>query len=155
MDGDPTTGMLVGETQAFPDGVYYNQYRIGGTSLSSPLFAGVMADADQAAGGALGFVNPLLYKVAGSSAASTAYNDIVPAAKQADVRVDYVNEIDATAGTSTTVRTFDYEGREEFCGKPKKRCSEQEDALHTAIGYDNMTGIGSPGAGFIAALTGR
>jgi hypothetical protein len=28
----------------------YDEYRIGGTSLSSPLFAGVMALADQAAG---------------------------------------------------------------------------------------------------------
>ena len=64
MDADPTTGMLVGETQTFPDGTYYDQYRIGGTSLSSPLFAGVMALADQAAGGPLGFVNPLLYKLA-------------------------------------------------------------------------------------------
>lgn len=61
MEGDPSTGMLVGETQEFADGTYYDQYRIGGTSLSSPLFAGLMADADQAAGGSLGFVNPLLY----------------------------------------------------------------------------------------------
>src|SRR3954462_13251938 len=43
MDGDPNTGMLVGQTQTFSDGAYYDEYRIGGTSLSSPLFAGVMA----------------------------------------------------------------------------------------------------------------
>ncbi len=49
--GDPNTGMLVGETQTFPDGsVRYGEYRIGGTSLSSPIFAGIMAIADQAAG---------------------------------------------------------------------------------------------------------
>jgi len=42
--GDPTTGMLVGQTQTFPDGsVAYGEYRIGGTSLSSPLMAGFMA----------------------------------------------------------------------------------------------------------------
>ena len=46
MDADPTTGFLEGETQTFPDGVHYGQYRIGGTSLSSPLFAGVVADAE-------------------------------------------------------------------------------------------------------------
>ena len=40
LDADPTTGMLIGETQTFPDGVYYDEYRIGGTSLASPLFAG-------------------------------------------------------------------------------------------------------------------
>ncbi|MBI3747245.1 MAG: S53 family peptidase [Chloroflexi bacterium] len=37
--GDPTTGMLVSQTQQFPDGTNaYSEYRIGGTSLSSPLF---------------------------------------------------------------------------------------------------------------------
>lgn len=51
MDGDPQTGMLIGETQTFPDGrVRYSEYRIGGTSLSSPLYAGIEALADQAAG---------------------------------------------------------------------------------------------------------
>ncbi|HEY5474073.1 MAG TPA: S53 family peptidase, partial [Candidatus Limnocylindrales bacterium] len=32
--GDPQTGLLVGQTQTFPDGAYYDEYRIGGTSLS-------------------------------------------------------------------------------------------------------------------------
>ena len=45
LDADPTTGMLVGETQTFPDGVHYGEYRIGGTSLASPLFAGMTAQA--------------------------------------------------------------------------------------------------------------
>ena len=47
MPGDPNTGFEVGETQVFPDGTYWDQYRIGGTSLSSPLIAGVVAVADQ------------------------------------------------------------------------------------------------------------
>ena len=34
MDADPNTGMIVGETQVFPNGTYWDQYRIGGTSLS-------------------------------------------------------------------------------------------------------------------------
>jgi subtilase family serine protease len=42
--GDPNSGMLVGQTQTFPDGsVKSSEYRIGGTSLSSPLTAGMMA----------------------------------------------------------------------------------------------------------------
>nr|WP_284289508.1 hypothetical protein [Angustibacter aerolatus] len=61
--GDPNTGMLVGETQTFPDGTAkYSEYRIGGTSLASPLFAGVMAIADQVAGFSHGFANPALYQ---------------------------------------------------------------------------------------------
>jgi subtilase family serine protease len=62
MLGDPNSGFLMGQTQDFsayanPGGYdlpsdtnRFGQYPIGGTSLSSPLFAGMMALADQAAG---------------------------------------------------------------------------------------------------------
>ena len=76
LDGDPTTGMLVGETQVFPNGVRYGEYRIGGTSLSSPLFAGVQALAAQAAGGRLGFANPTIYAIARDTPG--AFRDVVP-----------------------------------------------------------------------------
>src|SRR5206468_7364689 len=84
--GDPNTGYLIGQTQTFPDGtVRYSEYRIGGTSLSSPIIAGIMALANQAAGRTLGFVNPLLYGLAGS----TAYTDVVnPASTVAVVRTN-------------------------------------------------------------------
>src|ERR1700675_1659463 len=50
-NGDPNAGYLVGQTQTFPDGtVKYSEYRLGGTSLSSPIMAGIMALADQASG---------------------------------------------------------------------------------------------------------
>ena len=59
LDADPTTGMLIGLTQTFPDGVAYGEYRIGGTSLASPLFAGFTALRAQAAGRTrVGFLNP-------------------------------------------------------------------------------------------------
>jgi subtilase family serine protease len=149
MDADPMTGMIVGETQTFPDGVYYDEYRIGGTSLSSPLFAGEMALADQAAGTSLGFVNPLLYRLAASSSAARAFYDVRPGGMQANVRVDYHDEVDAKEGTLTSVRTLDYEGQEVFCSSS---CSQQQVALSTAAGFDSMTGIGSPGNGLVAAL---
>jgi len=58
--GDPNTGYIIGETQTFPNGsVKYSEYRIGGTSLSSPIMAGIMALNDQAAGDPHGFANPL------------------------------------------------------------------------------------------------
>ncbi len=50
MDADAQSGMLIGLTQTFPNGTYYDQFKQGGTSLASPLLAGVIADADQAAG---------------------------------------------------------------------------------------------------------
>src|SRR5258705_9037184 len=59
--GDPNTGMLIGQTQTFPDGsVRYSEYRIGGTSLSSPLAAGMLALAVQRRGAPIGFANPAL-----------------------------------------------------------------------------------------------
>jgi subtilase family serine protease len=150
MDADPTTGMLVGETQTFPDGVYYDQYRIGGTSLASPLFAGEMAEA---AGGPLGFVNPLLYSLDSSpSTAASAFYDVLPAGKQASVRVDYLDGVDAKEGTLTSVRVLGYEGLEVFCSGTGA-CTVQDTALNAEPGFDSMTGIGSPGSGLIAALS--
>jgi subtilase family serine protease len=133
MPGDPNTGMVVGETQVFPDGTYYDEYRIGGTSLSSPLFAGVMAVAGQRAGHALGFVNPLLYSLSGSSAIS----DIVaPRSSLYQVRVDYVNSVDASEGTTTQLEQIDV----------------QTTTLHDTRGWDNETGVGSPGWTFFDSL---
>jgi subtilase family serine protease len=43
-------------------------YVVGGTSEASPLFAGVVAVADQYAGHPLGFLNPALYKLAAEKA---------------------------------------------------------------------------------------
>jgi subtilase family serine protease len=124
MLGDPNTGMLVGQTQTFPNGVYYDQYRIGGTSLSSPLLAGYVAVADQLLGHRHGFINPVLYGVA----AHTAAIKDVRHANAAVVRVDYVNGLDASGGMRTSIRTFD----------------DQSLTIHTTPGYDNVTGLGTP-----------
>jgi subtilase family serine protease len=72
MVADPVTGFIVGETV---DGAYV-EYPIGGTSLACPLFAGVMAIAQQHAKHTLGFANPALYK----ANAKSAYRDITPLA---------------------------------------------------------------------------
>jgi hypothetical protein len=131
MDGDPTTGFLVGETQTFPDGVYYDQYRIGGTSLSAPLFSGVMAVSNQLVHFDHGFINPVLYQFTSRTRAIDDVRHVTGGA----VRVDYVNGVDATDGTVRSVRTFDFQGL----------------AIHTAPGYDNVTGLGTPdGLAFLA-----
>jgi hypothetical protein len=111
-----------------------------------------MADADQAAGGALGFVNPALYELDRNGVAGAFY-DVVPGGLQANVREDYLNGVDASEGTLTSVRTFDYQGPEEYCSGTEE-CTRQKVALSTAPGFDSMTGLGSPGNGLIAALAG-
>jgi hypothetical protein len=152
LDADPATGMLVGETQTFPNGVYYDQYRIGGTSVSSPLMAGVVARADEAAGHALGFLNPALYSLAGDTAA---INDILPAGKQDMSRADFANSITEGDGKLFTTRIVDYEGQEQFCNENGNDCRTRNVALRTAPGYDNMTGLGSIGDAFVSVLAGK
>ena len=48
----------------------------GGTSAAAPLWAGLIALADQYAGRHLGFVNPAIYRIAQSSAYHRAFHDI-------------------------------------------------------------------------------
>lgn len=120
---DPQTGLLIGQTQTFPNGAYYDEYRIGGTSLASPIFAGLMALADQKAGSPHGFANPLFYANAGS------FNDIL-SIKTAVARRNFVNGVDASAGTVDRLRTFD-----DYSGSPTQ---------HTGTGWDNVTGLGTP-----------
>ena len=129
--GDPNTGVLVGETQTFPDrSVRYSEYRIGGTSVSSPTFAGIMAVADQVAGHPHGFANPALYRAYKTNLLTRALYDPKKLTGVGVVRVDYANTVDASDGLSTSLRTLDYEGTGTI--------------LHTTTGYDTMTGIGTP-----------
>jgi subtilase family serine protease len=138
MVGDPSTGFLVGQSQTFPDGtIRYSEYRVGGTSLSSPLFAGVVAVANQVNGGRLGFLNPKMYRLAGSSA----FRDVNHGRQVTDavVRVDYVNGYDASDGTVTSLRTLNQTG-----------------TIFTRKGYDDVTGLGSPnGTSFLSAMASR
>ncbi len=125
MPGDPNTGFEVGQTQVFPDGTYWDQYRIGGTSLSSPLMAGVIAVADQVNHHSLGFVNPLYYHLLGTPA----LHDIsAPKAPVAEVRTDFLNLLDASDGKLFRLRTIDV----------------QSSTLHDTPGYDDETGVGTP-----------
>lgn len=149
MDADPSTGFLIGETQAFPNGTYYDQYRIGGTSLASPLLAGLLADADQAARGSLGFVNPALYALDRSH--NGALYDVVQGGRQAMDRVDYVNEINSQDGLLISVRTETFQGFETYCPATGP-CKSQQVTLHTGQYFDSMTGLGSPGANLIPTL---
>jgi subtilase family serine protease len=132
MDADPTTGMLIGITQKFSDGKAYGEYRIGGTSLASPLFAGMTALAAQHAGQRLGFLNPAIYSQAGSPA----LNDVKGNPRDAgNVRVDYANGEDASGGLLYSVRTFD-----------------QDSSLAVKRGWDDVTGVGSPNAAWLTSL---
>jgi len=69
-NADPSTAMATVDSygQLYPD---------SGTSSSTPLWAGVVALADQEAGHPLGFVNPALYAIARSPAYHRAFHDVL------------------------------------------------------------------------------
>ncbi|HEY3736430.1 MAG TPA: S53 family peptidase [Jatrophihabitans sp.] len=136
MTADANTGLIVGETQEFPDGTYYDEYRIGGTSLASPLFAGVLAVTSQQARHPVGFVNPVLYNQVGRNSV----HDIkAPTSPVAQVRPNYLNGVDTSDGVMAMVESID----------------TQSTTLHDTKGWDDETGIGSPnGAAFVSAVSG-
>ena len=129
--GDPNTGFLMGQTQTFPDGAKYDEFRIGGTSLSSPIFTGLMALADQSAGHPHGFANLLFYQH------PEAFFD-VQSVKTAAARRNFNNSVDASAGTSDFLRTFD-----DYTGSPTQK---------TTPGWDNVTGLGTPSSRFLSTF---
>jgi subtilase family serine protease len=132
LDADPNTGMLIGETQKFPEGVKYDEYRIGGTSLASPLFAGMTALTLQHSGGRVGLLNPVIY----ANATTGVFTDVKGTPKDAgDVRVDYANGVDATGGLLYSVRAFN-----------------MDSSLKVKKGWDNVTGLGSPNSGWLTAI---
>jgi len=140
---DPNTGLLVGQTQAFSNGTYYDEYRIGGTSVAAPLTAGLAALANQKAGAALGFLNPRIYGLykAGNAGTTdvdqadtfgTTTNDPLPSV----VRVNYVDSESAAGGLSYSLRTQE----------------DPQQTLHSTPGYDTATGVGTPTTGWATAI---
>jgi subtilase family serine protease len=137
---DPSTGILVGQTTLQPNGKTYafSLSRIGGTSVACPAFAGIEADAQQAAGHDLGFANPLIYFLDGHnrySSPSPAFNDVTDhplgPGYLAEVRNNYTNPYTKQGPLLTYLRTLGIDG-------------EGADALPAVPGYDDSTGVGSP-----------
>jgi subtilase family serine protease len=159
MVADPYTGFLYGETFIManpptPDpGCValtipreYCEGSIGGTSLASPLFAGVLALVNQAraeiGSSAVGFVNPALYALdrSDSSGPYAAITDVnKPTSPTAVLRgyVTNLHELRVVTMNST----------------PHPLVEGTDTSLRTTAGYDNVTGVGTPNVpAFIEAL---
>jgi subtilase family serine protease len=131
---DPSTGMLVGQTTLQPDGKTYafSLSRIGGTSVASPTFAGIQADAQQAAGQDLGFANPVIYARSGTSAFHDVTDHPLGSGVQLyEVRNNYTDPYTKAGPLVTNLRELGVDG-----GGPA--------ALPAGPGYDDATGVGSP-----------
>jgi subtilase family serine protease len=163
LNADPQTGFLIGLTQDFTgpaatdSGLSGDQFatsREGGTSEASPLLAGLVADADQVGGVAVGFLNPAIYKLKLAKSASI-YDVPAEATPLAQVRYDYANLEGDTAAAKTlsllTLREQYFKGPEVYCDATGN-CESRPTTQVAGPGYDSLTGLGSPGPGYIAAV---
>jgi subtilase family serine protease len=130
---DPSTGMLVGQTTQQPNGKTYafSLSRIGGTSVACPTFAGIEADAQQAAGHPLGFANPVIYQRYGTKAYHDVTDHPLGSGYLAVLRNNYTDPSTKKGPLITYLRTLGIDG-------------EGAAALPATHGYDDATGVGSP-----------
>lgn len=136
-DADAMSGMMTGQILSVTNGQpgpYLTQPGAG-TSQACPLIAGLVADAQQGQATSFGFVNPLLYRLAGTRA----FHDILPVtAKMPQQYRDAYTPVN-DLGTPE-VDVFDSQ---------QPAYTKQV----TAEGYDTMTGLGTPnGKAFILGL---
>ena len=164
---DPSTGVAVGETLFGPDNAQgvpgpekFYLSRIGGTSVASPIFAGIEADAQQAAGQPIGFANPAIYGLDARSRG--AFHNVVDnpgGATFYEVRSNYTDPDNETLPLVTYLRTLGADG---FTGRNVTFPAVPAGALGTGSpalpsvtvnlesrlqangGYSDATGVGSP-----------
>jgi subtilase family serine protease len=148
LDADPATGFLIGLTEAFPDGsAKYGTTRYGGTSLASPILAGIVADVDQAGGVAAGFLNPTVYHL--SQTTHTAVANVPVAQYQVQFRNDYVSQLFGQGtGLDHSVRIIGASLEEEYCDGTGN-CVSRPDTQSAGPGYTSLTGLGTLGPNFV------
>ena len=127
MNGDLFTSVLVG----FSDGAPYSEGGYGGTSVSSPEFTALQADAIQARGDRpFGFANPEIYDRAGTKD----FNDVV-------------NKT-ALKGQPPLNAVFD-NGLQNGSLNAALVAFGRDYGLVATPGFDNATGVGSPNFNYL------
>ncbi len=154
MVADPYTGYTVGETYTISGNAIYDapcspisateEYcltTIGGTSLASPMFAGVLALVNQsrfdAGKSAVGFVNPALYTMTVGPAGTTKspITDVKPPKTPTALLRGYL-------GNPTEVRVVTMNSTITNSGKTV--LEGRNTSLRTTKGYDEGSGLGTP-----------
>jgi len=127
MNGDLYTSVLVG----ISDGAPYSEGGYGGTSVSSPEFAAIQADAIQAKHRPVGFANPTIYDQ------SKKFTDVVDQqAQHSNIPLSSVHDAGLVGGV-LTVRLVSY---------------GQDTTLNAVRGYDEATGVGSPTQSYLRSF---
>jgi subtilase family serine protease len=138
-DADPFTGMAVG-LLTFKKGQLptFGEQTIGGTSVASPLVAGIVTAAQAGQPAAFGFADPAIYKLAGTDA----YHDTLPLTR-ASSALYRGTACDAATCGDQILTIFDDQNPNMFGYTGQV----------TLPGYDNMSGVGTPnGLKFIIGL---
>ncbi len=138
-DADPFTGMAVG-LLTFKKGQppTFGEETIGGTSVASPLVAGIVTAAQAGQPAAFGFADPAIYKLAGTNA----YHGTLPLTSTSPALYRGTACDAATCGDHI-LTTFDDQNPNiiGYTGQV------------TLPGYDNMSGVGTPnGLKFVIGL---
>ncbi|MGO9724116.1 MAG: protease pro-enzyme activation domain-containing protein [Streptosporangiaceae bacterium] len=134
MEGDLFAATMVGFTQQLPNGTTgFGEAGYGGTSVATPLFAGVQADAQQAQHKLVGFANPEIY-LRYREHGTADFRDITdhPGGQTFATAIN--------GGISGGVQ----QGQLFTLGKDYTLVAQR--------GYDNVTGVGSPTAGYILSF---
>jgi subtilase family serine protease len=125
------SNILIGYTGAVTNGVYA-EVLCGGTSASTPLMAGLEADAMQAAGHPLGFANPALYRLYRTPAIRD-----VPAVSAQHPPILFGQSIYSDGNNNLTT------------------LGEDQPPLQSTAGYHDVTGLGAATASFVTAFPQR
>jgi subtilase family serine protease len=164
MDADPYTGYLIGETftiagdpvsdagcTKLTSTTEYCELGYGGTSLASPLMAGMLAVVDQARLAAgkplLGFANPFFYEAKiGTTLTSAGINDVQAPAHPVAVLRGYANNLTRVRVVTINSVPFNLQTTPyglAICGT--SICEGINDIFnYTTVGYDDVTGLGVP-----------
>lgn len=148
---DPFTGgvVLISEPNQLPEQIWY---AVGGTSLSTPMFSALWAIANQEAGTALGQAAPYLY-----SMPSTTITDIVPYLPGHDVTavIQDSSTVTHSYNPSETLEVVEPLFGEFYSAIWDDPAAEntaltvsfgQNYYLKVGVGWDDVTGVGTPNA---------
>jgi subtilase family serine protease len=132
---DLTTRLLFGQTSSTSPGgpAVYHEFTAGGTSIACALIAGIQADAQQAARTPIGFANPALYARYGTAA----YHDVTDHPLGPGSHEAVVVPAGALGSTPLLVTLGTDQG------------------LNATPGYDDITGVGTPGPGYFTSYRSR
>jgi subtilase family serine protease len=129
---------------------------LGGTSLSSPMFTGLWAVVNQAAGGSMGLAAPILYRLSGD-----AITDIVPVTSATNVSGNIVTPSGQTIENQFSL-SLPETGQAFYSAFWERSYSpydwgvltfQTDSSLQVTTGWDNVTGLGVPnGLSFVGAV---